>query len=112
MPGYSIRISGQFEAASRATRLISILSIISFVAMFLILYMHFKSINPECSNPAQHTDAFVGAAAYIVISPADDVRRHARRSFSCRHRGPQCILLIDSLPASDAAKKRQPSLRR
>ena len=67
-PGYSIRVSGQFEAQAEATRLISILSIISFVAMFLILYMHFKSVNLSIQVLLSIPMAFVGAVVYIVIS--------------------------------------------
>jgi len=67
-PEYAIRVSGQFEAQAEATRLIFILSIISFVAMFLILYMHFKSVNLSAQVLLSIPMAFVGAVVYIVVS--------------------------------------------
>ncbi len=42
-PGYYITYGGQFESQASASRLIAILSIFSFVAMFVVLYAHFKS---------------------------------------------------------------------
>lgn len=68
MPGYSVRISGQFEAQAQATRLIGILSIVSLVMMFMILFMHFKSVNLSIQVLMSIPMAFVGAVAYIVIS--------------------------------------------
>lgn len=41
--GYFITYGGQFEAQQSASRLIMILSLFSFAAIFLVLYMHFKS---------------------------------------------------------------------
>ncbi|MEO8666666.1 MAG: efflux RND transporter permease subunit, partial [Ignavibacteria bacterium] len=41
--GYFITYGGQFEAQQSASKLILILSIFSFAAIFLVLYMHFKS---------------------------------------------------------------------
>jgi len=41
--GYFITYGGQFEAQRSASKLILILSIFSFAAIFLVLYMHFKS---------------------------------------------------------------------
>ena len=67
-PGYSIRVSGQFEAQAEATRLITILSAISLAAMFLILFMHFRSINLSLQVLLSIPMAFVGAVAYIVLS--------------------------------------------
>ena len=42
-PGYYVTYGGQFESQASASRLISILSVISLVAMFVVLYAHFKS---------------------------------------------------------------------
>lgn len=68
MPGYSIRVSGQFEAQAEAQRLLIALSFVSLAAMFLILYMHFRSINLSLQVMAGIPMAFVGAVAYIVLS--------------------------------------------
>ena len=67
-PGYSIRISGQFEAQAEATRLLIILGFISLFAMFAILYMHFKSVNLSIQVLLSIPMAFIGAVAYIVLS--------------------------------------------
>jgi len=67
-PGYSIRVSGQFEAQAAATRLIAMLSLVALSAMFLILYMHFNSANLSIQILLSIPMAFVGAVAYITIS--------------------------------------------
>lgn len=67
-PGYSIRISGQFEAQAEAERLLIALSLVSLAAMFLILFMHFKSVNLSLQVLMSIPMAFVGAVAYIVLS--------------------------------------------
>jgi len=41
--GYYINYEGQFQSQAEASRLISILSLITLFAMFLVLYTHFKS---------------------------------------------------------------------
>ncbi|MDZ4713714.1 MAG: efflux RND transporter permease subunit, partial [bacterium] len=41
--GYFITYGGQFEAQQSASKLILLLSIFSLAAIFLVLYMHFKS---------------------------------------------------------------------
>lgn len=69
--GYSIRISGQFEAQEAAQKRIIILSIFSLLLMALILYMHFKSINFSLQVMMSIPMAFIGATAYIVLSDQD-----------------------------------------
>jgi Cu/Ag efflux pump CusA len=68
LPGYSIRISGQFEAQAEATRAIMVMSLIALAGMFLILYIHFHSVNLAFQVLLGIPMAFVGAIAYIVIS--------------------------------------------
>ena len=67
-PGYAIHIGGQFEAQAAATQLLAVLSLISFVAMFSILFMHFNSINLSIQVLMSIPMAFVGAVGYILIS--------------------------------------------
>jgi HME family heavy-metal exporter len=42
-PGYVVRLEGQFQAQEEATRTIGLLSIISFVLIFLVLYSRYQS---------------------------------------------------------------------
>ena len=70
-PGYSIKISGQFEAQEAAQKRIIILSMFSLFIMAMILYMHFKSINFSLQVMMSIPMAFIGAAAYIVLSDQD-----------------------------------------
>lgn len=67
-PGYSIQISGQFEAQAKAARLIFILSFVALAGMFLILFLHFGSLNFALQVLLSIPMAFIGAAAYIIIS--------------------------------------------
>lgn len=67
-PGMSIRVSGQFEAQAEAERLIVLLSLVSLAAMFLLLYLHFKSVNLALQVLASIPMALVGAATYILAS--------------------------------------------
>ncbi|MCR9244547.1 MAG: efflux RND transporter permease subunit [bacterium] len=68
MSGYTIRISGQFEAQQEATQLIMSLSALSIVLMVLILYMHFRSIRLAMLVLLTRPVAFIGAGAYVVLS--------------------------------------------
>ena len=42
-PGYYVTFGGQFESQASASRMISILSLISLAGIFIVLYAHFKS---------------------------------------------------------------------
>lgn len=66
--GYYIKISGQYEAQQEANRKILILSIFSLGAMIFILYLHFQSVNLSLQVLASIPMAFIGAAAYIILS--------------------------------------------
>ncbi|MCW8131964.1 MAG: efflux RND transporter permease subunit [Planctomycetota bacterium] len=68
MPGYSIRLSGQFEAQAEAQRLLIVLSFVSLAAMFLILFLQFRSVNLSMQVLMSIPMAFVGAVTYIVLS--------------------------------------------
>ena len=71
MKGYSLKLSGQFEAQEAATKRILILSLVSLLAMILILYSHFKSINLSIQVLASIPMAFIGAVIYIKLSNQD-----------------------------------------
>jgi CzcA family heavy metal efflux pump len=68
MPGYSIRISGQFEAQQEATRRIGTLSLVSLVLMIGILMMHFRSLRLSLLVLVTRPIAFIGAGAYVVLT--------------------------------------------
>jgi len=67
-PGYSIRIGGQYRAQQEATRLIIIFSLVALVIMFLVLYMHFRSVNLSLQVLVSIPMAFLGAVAFIAVS--------------------------------------------
>jgi Cu/Ag efflux pump CusA len=67
-PGYSIRISGQFEAQAEAARVISLLSLVSLAVMFLLVYGHFRSANLGVQTLLNIPMAFVGAVIFIVAT--------------------------------------------
>ena len=67
-PGYSIRISGQFEAQEEASRVITVLSIVSVLLMFLVLYSHFRSANLALQVLLNIPAAFIGAVAMIILT--------------------------------------------
>jgi Cu/Ag efflux pump CusA len=63
-----VRISGQFEAQQAATRLIAMLSVLSLLAMLLILHLHFKSLRLAAIVLFSRPIAFIGAVAYVALS--------------------------------------------
>ncbi len=67
-PGYSIRISGQFEAQEEATRVIIVLSALSLLVMFLVLFAHFRSVNLAAQVLLNIPAAFLGAVTMIVLT--------------------------------------------
>jgi Cu/Ag efflux pump CusA len=67
-PGYSIRISGQFEAQEEATRVVGLLSLVSLLVMFLVLFLHFGSVNLALQTLLSIPTAFIGAAAFVLLT--------------------------------------------
>jgi Cu/Ag efflux pump CusA len=68
LPGYAIRLSGQFEAQQEAARRLVLLSSISFLAMLLVLFVHYRSLNLSLQVLASLPMALIGAVAYVVLS--------------------------------------------
>ncbi|MCM8534295.1 MAG: efflux RND transporter permease subunit, partial [Lentisphaeraceae bacterium] len=68
LKGYSLKISGQFEAQQAATKRILILSILSLLCMLLILYMHLRSLNLSIQVLASIPMAFIGAVIFVYVT--------------------------------------------
>lgn len=67
-PGYSIKIAGQFEAQQAAERRIVLLSAFALLAMFFILYTHYRSGNLALQVLASIPMALIGAVVAIVVT--------------------------------------------
>ena len=63
--GYSLSYGGQFESQAQASRLILLLSLLSFMAMFLVLYLQFRSLSLALQVMMSIPLAFIGAVIGI-----------------------------------------------
>lgn len=66
--GYFVEYGGQFQSEQSASRIIAILSVVSLVAVFLVLYTMFRSINLALQVMAALPMAFIGAVAALVLT--------------------------------------------
>jgi CzcA family heavy metal efflux pump len=66
--GYALSIGGQFEAQQSATRLIALLGALSLVAMFALLYSHFRSAQMVVQIMLNIPFAFIGSAAALWLA--------------------------------------------
>jgi CzcA family heavy metal efflux pump len=66
--GYSVRISGQFEAQREAQRRLVLLSLAAFAAMFFILFTHYRSMNLAWQVLASIPMALIGAVVFLVAT--------------------------------------------
>jgi len=67
-PGYSVEFGGQFENQAAATRLISILSVISIVGMFVVLLMLFPSAPIVLQILNALPTAFIGGVLALILT--------------------------------------------
>ena len=65
-PGYAIRLGGQFEAQESAARTVFLLSFVSLGIMFLVLALHFRSVNLALQVLLNIPAAFIGAVAFLL----------------------------------------------
>lgn len=66
--GYFITLGGQFQAQEEASRLVGLLSIVSLVLMFVVLYSRYKSVTLSALIMANIPLALVGAVIGLWLS--------------------------------------------
>ncbi len=66
--GYAVEYSGQFESQQRATTLISVLALVSFVAMFVVLSMLYPSWRIVLQILNALPVAFIGGVLALVLT--------------------------------------------
>ena len=66
--GYNIEYGGQFESQAEATRLISVLSLISVAGMFVVLYMLFPSTRIVLQILNALPTAFIGGVLALIVT--------------------------------------------
>jgi CzcA family heavy metal efflux pump len=67
-PGYYLEYGGQFESAGEATRTIGLLSLLSLAAIFLLLFMEFRSARQALLVMVNLPLALVGGIAAVVLT--------------------------------------------
>ncbi|WP_442508176.1 efflux RND transporter permease subunit [Novipirellula sp. SH528] len=66
--GYFVEYGGQFQSQQSASRIISVLFVISMMGVFLVLYTLFRSMNLALQVMAALPMAFIGSVAALVIT--------------------------------------------
>ena len=66
--GYFVTFGGQFEAEKSATRMIALLSLVSFIGMFVLLCTHFRSVNLAIQVMISIPLAFIGAVVGVYVT--------------------------------------------
>lgn len=66
--GYSISYGGQFESQRSATRILLVLGALSLVAMFALLYAHFRSKALVLQVMLNIPFAFIGSVAALLVA--------------------------------------------
>ncbi|MGK2961528.1 MAG: efflux RND transporter permease subunit [Gemmatimonadaceae bacterium] len=67
-PGYHIEYGGQFEAQEESTRVLTLLSLLSLAAIFLILYAEFRSTRTAALVMANLPLALIGGVAAVMLT--------------------------------------------
>lgn len=66
--GYNVEYGGQFESQTAATRLISVLSVVAVVGMFVVLYMLFPSTRIVLQILNALPTAFIGGVLALLLT--------------------------------------------
>ncbi|MGB7329232.1 MAG: efflux RND transporter permease subunit [Rubripirellula sp.] len=67
-PGYFVEFGGQFQSQKSASRVISVLFVISMIGVFLVLFTLFRSVNLAFQVMAALPMAFIGSVAALVMT--------------------------------------------
>jgi HME family heavy-metal exporter len=67
-PGYFVEYSGQFQSQRRATLIISLMAVLSFLGMFVVLYMLYPSARIVLQILNALPAAFIGGVAALVLT--------------------------------------------
>lgn len=66
--GYFVEYSGQFESQQSASRVLSVLFLVSMIGVFLVLFTMFRSVNLSLQVMAALPMAFIGSVAALVLT--------------------------------------------
>ncbi len=66
--GYFVEFGGQFQSQQTASQLILVLFVVSMVAVFLVLFTLFRSVNLSLQVMAALPMAFIGSVAALVLT--------------------------------------------
>jgi CzcA family heavy metal efflux pump len=66
--GYFVEYGGQFESQQSATRIISVLFVVSMIGVFLVLFTMFRSVNLSLQVMAALPMAFIGSVIALVMT--------------------------------------------
>lgn len=66
--GYSIHIGGQYEAQQESARWIGLLSLVSLLAIALLVFAHFQSLSLTLQALADIPMAAIGAVSFLVLT--------------------------------------------
>ena len=67
-PGYYLSFGGQFESQRSASRVLALLSLLSFAAMFTVLYAHFRSWRIVLQILINIPIALIGAVLAVLLT--------------------------------------------
>ncbi|HKX12202.1 MAG TPA: efflux RND transporter permease subunit, partial [bacterium] len=67
-PGYFIKYGGQFESQQKASKMILLLGILSLLGVFLVLYLHFRSVILSLQIMVNVPLALIGSVVAVFLT--------------------------------------------